>query len=57
MCINHKMIKIQIKMLTSTEKEGNVKTTSDEVRAIYPCFDIIPSKLVTGIVTPDGVRR
>lgn len=34
-----------------------VKTTSDEVRAIYPCFDIIPSKLVTGIVTPDGVRR
>ena len=34
-----------------------VKTTSDEVRAIYPCFDIIPSKLVTGIVTPYGVRR
>lgn len=30
-----------------------VKTTLDSVNAIYPCFDIIPSKYVSGVITPD----
>ena len=34
-----------------------IKTTSDNVNAIYPCFDIIPANLVTGIVNPNGVLK
>lgn len=32
-----------------------VKTTLDSVKAIYPCFDIIPSKYVSGVITPDSI--
>ena len=34
-----------------------IKTTGDNVNAIYPCFDIIPNSLVTGIITPNGVLK
>ena len=30
-------------------------TTSEDIEALYPAFDIVPSSLVTGIVTPKGV--
>ena len=32
-----------------------VRTCSEDVNAAYPCFDIIPPSLVTGIVMPEGV--
>ena len=34
-----------------------VRTAPEGVSAEYPCFDIIPSSLVTGIVMPEGIVR
>ena len=34
-----------------------VRTAPEGVSAEYPCFDIIPSSLVSGIVMPEGIVR
>ena len=39
----------------SIRRIGDVPVASEEAMALYPCFDIIDSSLVTGIVTEGGV--
>lgn len=34
---------------------GSQKITSDEIECLYPAFDIVPSSLVKGVITPEGV--
>lgn len=34
-----------------------IQLADRDAKAIYPCFDIIPSELVSGIITEDGILR
>lgn len=61
-CISPDTTKDGLKDLKMEERDGGeVKkcmghpTTSEDIEALYPSFDIVPSSLVQGIVTPKGV--
>ena len=33
----------------------SIELAEESANALYPCFDIIPSKLVKGIITKEGI--
>ena len=36
---------------------GSTQITLDEIDCLYPAFDIVPGEYVSGVVTPEGIRR
>ena len=51
----HDDIEIEYRSGESIKRIGDVQIASEEAVALYPCFDIIDSELVTGIITDGGV--
>lgn len=48
-------IEIEYRSGDEIRKIGNLSVAEDDARCIYPCFDMIPSELVRGIVTKEGI--
>ncbi len=48
-------IKIEYRDPEEVRMIRGVRTCPDNVNASYPCFDIIPPELVSGIVMPEGI--
>ena len=51
----HKDIVIEYRNAEEVKHAMGTPTASAEAKALYPCFDIIPPSLVTGIITKEGV--
>ncbi len=48
-------IPIEYRSEDEMKRAGTARTAEEEARAWYPCFDVIPSSLVSGIITKEGV--
>ena len=53
--IDYSDIVIEYRSKDEMRNARGMKTAEDSADALYPCFDIIPSSLVKGIITKEGV--